>query len=616
METSKGGNEPIAPAPSSGHPVQMGLDQDKDQDTTRVPTSNSTPAQASIHEVTPEPKTKKLSLEEKLGRLSEYRILESEIESTVETTGSGGKADVVRANFKRKEDACGEQVAVKMIRYTHTTKDEKLSKEFVHEVKLLARLSHGNIVRLIGFVEDLKNRKAWIVLSWEPNGNVREFLASGKWEIPERISLLNILVNSSCRAVITDFGSVRVLKNDDNRPANRQKVKNAGEVAAANEGDTCPEVTIVASTNQFTLTGPVRTLRWAAPELVMDGARSGLASDIWSAGWVCWEMMTNRVPFEDLKRDAAVMLKVIRGEVPLVREDTQVAQFIRLCSLMTDCWKYNPEDRPGVSQCCNEVRWMPSVPPLRETTSDSKELSHSLLLKMGRMHYLQDRPEKAAELFEKVVTNTESAVPQEVLAEALKYLGDVHRAQCKYAEAEESYTRAQEIYARIGDDQGRANTLHGLGNVYRLQCKYAEAEEFYTRAQEIYARIGNDQGRANTLLGFGHVYRPQIKYAEAEESYSRALEIYARIGGGLGRANTLCGLGHLRRTLGRRTDAAQFYATARDLYSQIGVTDRADNASYWLDTVRGGWIRRTWSTCRKSFSHNFSKLNIFPKGSI
>ncbi|KIO19005.1 hypothetical protein M407DRAFT_54037, partial [Tulasnella calospora MUT 4182] len=183
---------------------------------------------------------------------------------------------------------------------------------FVHEVEMLARLSHQNIIRLIGFVEDLQHDKAWIALSWEPNGNVRDFLASGKWEIPERVSLiqdmfeglkylhtheppichgdlksLNILVSSSCRAIITDFGSARLVS-----------------------------ITIVATTNQLTLTGPVWSLRWAAPELITEEQQPGLASDIWSAGWVCWEMMTDRVPFDDIKRDCAIMLKVVQGTVP------------------------------------------------------------------------------------------------------------------------------------------------------------------------------------------------------------------------------------------------------------------------------------------------------------
>ncbi|KAG8963629.1 hypothetical protein FRC00_005645, partial [Tulasnella sp. 408] len=160
MQTSesKGESKPIAPAPHSGHPVQMELDQDEDQDTAQLPDFNATLPQASIHEVAPDPKTKKLSLEERLSRLSEYRILETEIESTAEPTGRGGKADVVRARLKGKDGEPSEQVAVKKLRSDDPV-DEKLSKEFVHEVELLASLSHENIVELVGFVEDFKNQK-------------------------------------------------------------------------------------------------------------------------------------------------------------------------------------------------------------------------------------------------------------------------------------------------------------------------------------------------------------------------------------------------------------------------------------------------------------------------
>lgn len=52
------------------------------------------------------------------------------------------------------------------------------------------------------------------------------------------------------------------------------------------------------------------------------------------------------------------MLKVIRREVPLVHEGAELAA---LCSLMTDCWKYRPEERPHVNQCCKDVQWMVSL---------------------------------------------------------------------------------------------------------------------------------------------------------------------------------------------------------------------------------------------------------------
>lgn len=50
-------------------------------------------------------------------------------------------------------------------------------------------------------------------------------------------------------------------------------------------------VTIITSEDQnvLTLSAPLYTLRWAAPEL-MEEDKATLATDIWAAGWVCWEV--------------------------------------------------------------------------------------------------------------------------------------------------------------------------------------------------------------------------------------------------------------------------------------------------------------------------------------
>ncbi|KIO19028.1 hypothetical protein M407DRAFT_83309, partial [Tulasnella calospora MUT 4182] len=61
---------------------------------------------------------------------------------------------------------------------------------FVNELRLLDKLSHPNIAKIIGFVEDVEKSIAWLVFPWEDNGNLREFLRSATWEIPERVSLI------------------------------------------------------------------------------------------------------------------------------------------------------------------------------------------------------------------------------------------------------------------------------------------------------------------------------------------------------------------------------------------------------------------------------------------
>ncbi|KIO32087.1 hypothetical protein M407DRAFT_47593, partial [Tulasnella calospora MUT 4182] len=208
-------------------------------------------------------------------------------------------------------------------------------KAFVNELGLMADLSHPNIVKLVGFVEDMQKGDAWIVLPWEANGNVREFLQPGDWDIPERISLiqdvvagveylhtrqppichgdlksLNILVNSSCRALITDFGSARSKPNADAEEQN---------------------------TSELTLTGPSYTLRWAAPE-VLAGGENGLPSDMWAVGWICWEIVTGKIPFEELDLQGPIVWHVVTRKLPAIREQAQLSHVLKLCGLISDCW--------------------------------------------------------------------------------------------------------------------------------------------------------------------------------------------------------------------------------------------------------------------------------------
>lgn len=65
------------------------------------------------------------------------------------------------------------------------------AKPLAHEVDLLNDLSHENVVKIVGFVEDVEKGVAWMVFDWEQNGNLREFIQSAKWELPERICLVS-----------------------------------------------------------------------------------------------------------------------------------------------------------------------------------------------------------------------------------------------------------------------------------------------------------------------------------------------------------------------------------------------------------------------------------------
>lgn len=133
------------------------------------------------------------------------------------------------------------------------------------------------------------------------------------------------------------------------------------------------------------LTGPESSLRWIAPE-VLAGENPGLPSDIWSLGWVCWEVsspysspggenvgltdfllqvMTKTIPFPQIQRVGSISPHIVTGRLPPIQDDSQTSQVLALCNIMTECWKQKAERRPNAQHCQGILHWMvsPAFPP-------------------------------------------------------------------------------------------------------------------------------------------------------------------------------------------------------------------------------------------------------------
>ncbi|KIO23999.1 hypothetical protein M407DRAFT_26610 [Tulasnella calospora MUT 4182] len=313
-----------------------------------------------------------------------FRIHHTAVEFTLANSHkSGSKADVAQATYRRGNGDDEQVVAVKKLRSIHT---KKALNEFVHKVQLMAGLSHENIIRSIGFVEDLGKETAWIVLPWEPNGNVGEFLATGHWEIPERIALdtfkgvryLHTRRPPICHGDLKSLNILAPLPVVQSLPTLdklAQGVPTAVQTYLPNVGTTG---------NQLTLTGPAWSLLWAAPE-VMYGKRPGLSSDVWAAGWVCWEVMTDKVPFPELNSAGVITLTFDDGLL------------------------FDPKARPNIARCFEELQWTPSTPPSGGNSPGSKATSIELLLRNGDISYNQHNYKNAGSLFQQALALAESA---------------------------------------------------------------------------------------------------------------------------------------------------------------------------------------------------------------
>ncbi|KAG8909423.1 hypothetical protein FRC01_006953, partial [Tulasnella sp. 417] len=191
---------------------------------------------------------------------------------------------------------------------------------------------------------------------------------------------LNILVNSSYQAVITDFGSARIRRN----VASENGSETPCQVPINDDESTSPRAKFSASTLDLTVTGPGFSLRWTAPEVLDDGVQD-LPSDMWALGWICWETLTGKVPFDTLTKDTAIIQHTVSGKLPPIREDTQLSHVLMLCGLMSDCWLSEPAKRINASTFRKKVHMLPSETPAPNPPEGQKARSARLLTKLGNM---------------------------------------------------------------------------------------------------------------------------------------------------------------------------------------------------------------------------------------
>ncbi|KAG8974852.1 hypothetical protein FRC05_006785 [Tulasnella sp. 425] len=191
----------------------------------------------------------------------------------------------------------GHFVALKQFRLDDDKGDKAGLAPLAHELSLLRKLEHKNIVRGLGFVENVAQGIAWIVIPWAVNGHLRDFVRSrlsswarrplGIWSgIKDRFALiedimrgleylhgqsepichgdlksLNILVDEQQNAVITDFGSARTLEKPEGWEAPSGTAEpSCSTTSQPPEG---PRVEFLESTGSITMTAPGYTDYWS-----------------------------------------------------------------------------------------------------------------------------------------------------------------------------------------------------------------------------------------------------------------------------------------------------------------------------------------------------------------
>ncbi|KAL3634417.1 hypothetical protein CASFOL_021471 [Castilleja foliolosa] len=256
----------------------------------------------------------------------------------------------------------GTDVAIKRIKKScfagGSSEQERLTKDFWREAKIISRLHHPNIVAFYGVVPDGPGGTLATVSEYMANGSLRRVLLRKHRALDRRKKLIIALDASFGMEYLHMKNIVHFDLKCDNL------LVNLGDL----QRPVCKVTDFgLSRIKQNTLvSGGVRgTLPWMAPELLHGNSnRVSEKVDVFSFGIAMWEILTGEEPYIDMHCGAIIGGIVNNTLRPLIPERCDP----EWRKLMEECWSHNPAERPSFTEITKRLQAMSmALQPKRHT---------------------------------------------------------------------------------------------------------------------------------------------------------------------------------------------------------------------------------------------------------
>ncbi|WZY92556.1 hypothetical protein YC2023_064885 [Brassica napus] len=261
----------------------------------------------------------------------------------------------------------GTDVAIKRIKNScfsvRSSEQERQTKDFWREARILANLHHPNVVAFYGVVPKGPGESMATVTEFMVNGSLRHALHRKDRSLDRRKKLMITLDAAFGMEYLHLKNIVHFDLKCDNLLVNLRDTQRP----ICKVGD----FGLSRIKRNTLVSGGVRgTLPWMAPEL-LNGSSNRVSEkvDVFSFGIAMWEILTGQEPYADMHCGAiigGIVNNTLRPSVP-----EKCDQMWR--ELMEQCWSFDPAIRPSFTEIIDRLRLMSAaLQPKRRTQTTTR----------------------------------------------------------------------------------------------------------------------------------------------------------------------------------------------------------------------------------------------------
>jgi len=417
--------------------------------------------------------------------MENIRVRDFVVESTL---GSGGMATVYLAH----QEPGGLKVALKLM-HPHLAKNELFVKRFLREIAASAELRHENIVQVIASGEDGGNY--FIASEFVDGGSLEQLLV-------ENGRLPFIVAAELGRQLLSGlaYAHAASLIHRDVKPANLL-LMNDGALKIADFGIAKSE----AATTLTQTGGVLGTPAYMSPEQAA-GKPVDLRSDLFSAGVVCYEMLSGTNPFL-ADTPTATMVKILRSDPSSLFEVApEVPQ--ALAQVVESLLERDPSRRPQSAQeaAAQLETWIAGEAVRGRQTVFAYLKDPKGIAARTRLYFAQRAVKRAKELLAgDPATRLRAAfealralqlAPEEPAVQAL--VAEIQALHVQFGAAKNP--KITELEATLADNDS-VGVHTQLASLYRLEGNLWKAAVHLKRAVRLRPNDGYLTGQLATLTG-------------------------------------------------------------------------------------------------------------------